>query len=334
MKVLFLSEKDIEGLITMRNVIKAVERAFEEKGKGRVEMPPKSYVFFKEYDGDFRTMPAYIKRLGAAGVKIVNVHPRNPSLWGMPSIMATILLIDPMNGSLLAIMDGTWITAMRTGAAGGVAAKYLARRDSRVVGMIGAGVQARSQLIALREVMPEIGEVKVTSRTAGSRERYAKEMEEQLGLNVCPVDSVERAVRGSDIVVTVTPVRSPIVADEWIEPGTHINAIGADAPGKEELDPRILKRAKIVVDDLEQALHSGEINVPISRGVLRREDIHAELGEIVSGEKEGRVSPEEITIFDSTGLAIQDVATAWEVYLRARKQGIGHPIELHRSASR
>jgi alanine dehydrogenase len=324
MKVLLISKKDVEGILSMKEVMDAVEGAFRYKALGRVQMPPKIYVTFPK--GDFRTMPCYIPDLGFGGVKVVNVHPENPRKYNLPTVMATIILIEPETGRPLAIMDGTWITDMRTGAAGGVAAKYLARRDSKVIGMVGAGTQARTQLLALTEVF-DIGEVRVYSRSLESCERFKKDVA-YLGLNISIKGKVEEAVRGCDILVTTTPVTQPIVEDEWVDEGMHINAIGADAPLKEELDPRILRRAKIVVDDIEQACHSGEINVPLSKGIISRADIYAELGEIIAGKKVGRVTDSEITIFDSTGLAIQDIATAAVVYKRAREQGLGSEVEL------
>jgi len=296
---------------------------------GKVEMPSKVYVNFPK--GDFRVMPCYISTLGIGGVKIVNVHPKNPEKYGLPTVMAVILLLDPETGKPVAVMDGTWITNMRTGAAGGIAAKYLARRDSKIVGIVGAGVQARTQLLALNEVL-KIEEVRVCARTLAETEIFREKME-HLGLNVVPEENIEDVVKGCDILVTATPVTTPIVKSEWVSEGTHINAIGADAPGKEELDPKILKRAKIVVDDLEQACHSGEVNVPLARGVISKEDIHAELGEIIVGKKPGRLSEEEITIFDSTGLAIQDIATATLVYEKARASDLGFEVELLSNAS-
>jgi len=311
----------------MREVIEAVEEAFRAKGLGKVQMPPKSYIYFNRYQGDFRVMPAYLEDIDAAGVKIVNVHPKNPQEHGLPTVMATIFLLNPKTGAPLAIMDGTLITNMRTGAGGAVAAKYLARKDSHVIAMVGAGAQARTQLIALSEVF-DIDEVRVSDVVKGKAKKYAEEMGKQLGIEIKPMVDVGKVIKGADIVVTVTTARGPIVMDEWISDGMHINAIGADAPGKQELDPEILKRAKIVVDDLKQALHSGEVNVPLSEGIIARGDIYAELGEVITGKKPGRASRDEITIFDSTGLAIQDIATDWKVYQKAKKMGKGREVEL------
>jgi len=323
MRVLLISRRDVEGIASMKEVMDAVEKAFRAKGLGKVEMPPKVYVNFPK--GDFRVMPCYIPELGFSGVKIVNSHPENPERYGLPTVMATIVLIDPETGKPVAIMDGTWITSMRTGAAGGIAAKYLARKDSKIVGMIGAGVQARTQLLALNEVF-DIEEVRVYAKTLAECEKFREDMK-YLGLNILP-RKIEDAVRGCDILVTTTPVTQPIVKNEWISEGMHINAIGADSSGKEELEPEILRRAKIVVDDWEQACHSGEVNVPLSKGIISKTNIYAELGEIIAGKKPGRISDEEITIFDSTGLAIQDLATATLVYKKAKASGLGFEVEL------
>jgi alanine dehydrogenase len=268
-------------------------------------------------------MPAYLEEEDITGVKIVNVHPGNPAL-GLPTVMALIVLISPQTGAPIAIMDGTYLTDIRTGAAGGIAAKYLARKDSKVIGLVGAGNQARAQLEALSEVFePEM--VKVTSRTKESCEKF---IQEAAGITSCEIRYEEKIedVCDCDILVTTTPTRKPIVKAQWIKDGTHINAIGADAVGKEELDPELIIRSKIVVDDIVQALHSGEVNVPLSKHYISENDIHAQLGEVMVGLKPGRTSEEEITIFDSTGLAIQDVASAHLVYQRAVSKGLGKQV--------
>jgi alanine dehydrogenase len=322
MRVLWLSGEEMENLLEMSEVITAVEHAFREHGLGRVQMPPKVYLYFQE--GDLRAMPAYIPSLDKAGVKIVNVHPGNPSR-GLPTVMATYVLVSPETGAPLAVMNATYLTDARTGAAGAIAAKYLARKDSKTFGLIGAGRQAKSQLLAIAELF-ELERVLVASRTRRSAERFATEMGKKLGIDVIACEVREAC--NADIVTTTTPAREPVVKDEWIGEGTHINAIGADAPGKQELDPKILRRAKIVVDAWEQAKHSGEINQSLRNRLLFREDIYAELGEIVAGKKPGRESDEEITVFDSTGLAIQDVAAAALAYRLATEKGAGVELEF------
>lgn len=329
-ETLVLSDEEVKGLLSMSDVMEAVEFAFREKGLGRVQMPPKIYLFFDKHDGDLRAMPSYIESIDVAAVKIVNAHPRNMEKYSLPTVMATIILVDPRNGFPLAIMGGTTITNMRTGAAGGIAAKYLARRDSKTVGIIGAGAQARTQLAALIELFKSFDEVRVWDISERNMRTFKVEMEARYGhlCQIRTVGSAEEAVRGADIVATATPSRKPIVMDEWVSPGTHFNCVGADAPGKEELDPRILKRAKIVVDDWEQAAHCGEINVPLSMGIISKRDIWAELGEIVAGKKPGRTSRDEITVFTSTGLAIQDAVTSNLAYKKALERSTGRRIRV------
>jgi len=331
LKTLLLTDEEIKPLLSIGEVMEAVEEAFKEKGLGYVQMPPKPYLFFEKYDGDLRVMPSYLERIDVSAVKVVNSHPHNLSSYGLPTVMATIILIDPKNGAPLAVMGGSYITALRTGAAGGIAVKYLARKDSKVIGLVGAGTQARTQLAALISLYKELDEVRVWSRTRETRNRFVSKMRELYRKEVNrirPLESVKEAVEECDIVVTSTPSRNPIVMNEWISKGTHFNCIGADAPGKEEIDPAVLKGAKIVVDDWEQASHSGEINVPLTKGLIKKEDIWGDLGEIVAGLKAGRASRDEITVFDSTGLAVQDAVTAKIVYEKAISKNIGEFIEL------
>lgn len=323
MEILWLAQEEVTSVIDMSSDMQVVERAFRQHGLGRVQMPPKSYLYYTAYNGDLRTMPAYLEEENITGVKIVNVHPGNPDR-GLPTVMALIVLISPETGAPMAIMDGTYLTDIRTGAAGGIAAKYLARKDSKVIGLVGAGNQAKTQLKALCEVFePEL--VRVTSRTKESSEQFIREM---ANITPCEIRYEEniKKVCDCDILVTTTPSRKPIVKAQWINEGTHINAIGADAVGKEELDPELLIRSKIIVDDVIQALHSGEVNVPLSKHYISENDIHAELGEVIVGLKPGRTNDEEITIFDSTGLAIQDVASAHLVYERAVSKGLGKQV--------
>jgi alanine dehydrogenase len=327
-KVLLLSEKEAAELLSIEEVMVAVENVFREKALGYAQMPPKVYLDFAKYNGDVRAMPAYLERLDVASVKIVNSHPENPRKFGLPTVSATVVLLDPRNGSLLALMGGNSITAMRTAAAGGIAAKYLANKDSKNAGFIGAGVQAKAQLQALHLVFPDLKEIRVCDISREAAEAFASEAKTRTSAKVVVVGNEEEAVRGTDIVVTTTPSKKPLVFNDWVSEGTHFNCIGADAPLKEEMDPAILKRAKVVVDDWEQASHSGEINVPLSQGVLSKKDVWAELGEIVAGAKPARTSKEEITVFDSTGLAIQDAATVELVYRKALSRKVGCFINI------
>jgi alanine dehydrogenase len=289
-----------ESGLDIHEVNLAVEAAFREHGMGNVQMPPKVYITFP--DGDFRTMPAYLPAEHLAGLKCVNVHPGNPAR-GLPTVMALTTILDIGTGLPLAILNATGLTDLRTGAAGAIATKYLAGKRSVTVGLVGTGRQAAAQLEAIsREV--EVTGVRVWSRKDESAEKFA----EKFTRYDCRTGSLP-FVCDSDVIVTTTPSRSPVVMDEWVHEGTHINAIGADAPGKEELDPAILERAMVIVDDPVQAIHSGEINVPIRDGKFTPGEISGTLGEVVLGRKK-RKSSGQITVFDSTGLAIQDLAIA------------------------
>ncbi len=323
-QILWLNKKEVESLLDMKGTLRVVEEAFRQHGLKKVQMPPKLYLYFKKHNGDLRTMPAFLEEQDITGVKIVNVHPDNPQK-GLPTVMALVILNSTETGAPIAIMDGTHLTNMRTGAAGGVAVKYLARRNSKTLGFVGTGNQAKTQLMAINEMI-DIAEVRATSVSEKSDLDFKTEMEKKIECDIILKKSV-REVCSCDVIVTTTPSREPVVKNEWIAEGTHINAIGADAPGKEELDPALLKRAKVVVDDIPQASHSGEVNVPISKKLLSVKDICAELGEVIAGRKKGRTGDSDITVFDSTGLAIQDVATADMVYRKALEKKIGIKLQ-------
>lgn len=284
--------------LDLKEVNRAIEEVFAEHGRGNVQMPPKSYIFFQK--GDFRTMPGYIPSQGIAGVKVVNVHPQNREKK-LPTVMALIVIIDPETGSPEAILNGTRLTDLRTAAAGAVAAKHLSPSKNVTLGVFGSGRQAQAQ-VAATALELEIEEIRVWSRDLSHAESLCRAFP---GYDCRPAEP--EAVCGCELIITATPSREPLIKNEWISEGTHINAIGADAPGKEELDPAILKRATVIVDDPAQALHSGEINVPVTKGLFDEGMIAGTLGEYVLGKKR-RKSPGEITVFDSTGLAIQDLA--------------------------
>ncbi len=322
---LILDRKTVTSLLDMKAAIAAVENIFAQFGLGRAVMPPKLYLNLPQYHGDFRAMPAFAEETAKCSLKWVNTHANN-SGSGFPSVMAVVILNDPKTGFPLSLMDGTFLTNIRTGAAGAVAAKYLARPESQTVSLVGCGAQARTQLSGLREIF-KIRTVKVWGKDKPIVEKFLQDMKRP-NEKMETFATVKDCVQSADIVVTTTPAHKPVVKASWIRPGTHINAIGADAAGKEELDPAIFKKAKVVVDDYRQASHSGEINVPISKKILARKDIYAELGEIVCGRKKGRTAQKEITIFDSTGLAIQDLAMADLIFRKALQKKVGLQINL------
>ena len=313
-KTLLLTSREIRSLLTVGSCLKVVEASFRAQGLNHVVLPPKLYLTLPKRVGDFRAMPAFLEDPPSCGMKWVNVHEGNRPK-GLPTVMALILLNDPRTGFPLAVMDGTFVTQMRTGAAGAIAASALAREDSSTLALIGCGIQAETQLLFLLRRFP-LKRVWVWGPTEANRKQFLRRMRPLKSI-LRPIASIEEAVRSSDIVTTVTPSRRPLVLADWVRPGTHLNAIGADARGKQELDPKILKRSHLVVDDREQSCHSGELNVPFSKGLISQRDIHATLAEVVTGQKRGRLSSREITVFDSTGLAIQDVAVAHWIYQRA-----------------
>jgi alanine dehydrogenase len=312
MKTLIITKRQIEKVLTPALANRTVEKAFRAYGMGQVDMPAKSYLYFEQ--GDLRAMPAYLHGQGfdIAGIKSVTVHPEN-ARYNLPTVMAVIILTDPKTGFPLAIMDGAYLTGIRTGASGAVAAKYLSRKNVRTAGFVGSGVQARTQLACIMEVRKlrsiKIWQFGADDHFAPAFSRWARKTYKLETLVSPDIDDV---TTGVDVLITTTPSRKALV--HKVSPGTHINAIGADAQGKQEIAPKILKQAKIVIDDWAQASHSGEINVPLSRKQLTKKDIYAGLGEIVAGMQAGRLAKEEITVFDSTGLAIQDVSCAWVVY--------------------
>jgi len=334
--MLILTQKEVQKILPlkeMKKVIEVVERAFFDYGKGRVQMPSKLYLNFKKFNGDLRIMPSFSEALEMAGTKIVNVHPENPRLRrgfggqakkGLKTVMAVIILNDPKTGIPIALMDGTYITALRTGAAGAVAVNYLAKKEAKTLGVIGAGQQSITQITAITKLR-KIKEILVYDINEEAIENLEKLLAKEK-IKIRKASSQEAARK--DILVTTTPVRKPIIKREWLLPGTHINAIGADACDKEELEPEILKEAKIVVDCWEQASRSGEINVPLAKGIISQKDIYASLGEIVSGKKRGRENDKEVTIFDSTGLAIQDLYTANLIYQSAKRRKVGREIKI------
>jgi alanine dehydrogenase len=334
METRLLGPEAVEAAADYAAVVEAVGDAFAADARGDARMPAKSYVDLPQYSGDFRSMPGYLDARGgdgdgdgdgdgwdAAAVKWVNVHPDNPGEHDLPTVMGTVIYSDPETAVPLALMDGTELTRRRTGAAAAVATRYLAVEDATSMGIVGAGVQSYAQLEAVSRVRP-VEEVVVADRNEGKVEAFAEHFGDRFAVRG---GSIEEAA-ACDVLSTVTPVEEPIVRS--VGERTHVNAIGADAAGKHEIADEILRRAKIVVDDYEQCTHSGEINVPWSAGLLDDDDIHAELGEVVVGERPGREAGDGVTVFDSTGLAIQDVAAAHVVYERASEEGLGEPFEL------
>ena len=326
-EVLILSRKDVESCLSMERTIQAVKEAYIAFANGRVQMPPVMHLDVEKYNGEVDIKSGFVEDFDLIGTKIASGYYDNHKI-GLPPGMAVIVLLDLKTSMPLAIMDGSYITAYRTGAAGAVAASVLARKDSTKVGIIGAGTQGRMQILALKEIF-QLEEIRVWDIEEKMATKYSSEMSELLGIDVKNFTNREEVVRGSDIVVTVTPSKKALIDVDWIEKGMHINAIGADGPGKQEMDPAIVKLAdKVVVDSLTQCKRIGEIQHALKLGLIQESDVHGEIGEILIGKKVGRESNDEITFFDSTGLAAQDIAAAHVVLKAAKEKNLGYSTEL------
>jgi alanine dehydrogenase len=322
-KTLILSRTDMMGLVTPAEYVSCVEQAYRMHGVGRYYMDPKGHIVLDRYPGEWEAMPSYIEEPEAAACKWVSIRERNREKYDLPTVFSILIYTHPETGFPLAICDGSYHTVMRTGAAAAVSAKWMARTDSKKLAIVGAGHMAEGVLATCNEIFPW-EDVRVWSRSQKTIDAFvATQQVKYQSFRIRGLRDLEETVRGADVVVTVTPAREPLVEDEWIAPGTHIAALGADKGGDQELDPKILQRARIFVDDIRQCRTDGEINVPLARGLIKEENIAGEIGEIIAGKKEGRRSPDEVTLFDSTGIALQDSATVPLEYERARASGVG-----------
>ena len=315
----YFDEKKVRAVLDEWKAFELTKEVFLLIAQKKALMPPKLYLNLPSTAGDsaandFRAMPAFVddKKGGVCGIKWVSVFPKNHRL-GRPTVCATILLNSSRTGAPLALLEGNHITAIRTAAAAAVASSYLAISKPRKLTIIGAGLQAEYQLRALANLF-SFKEIGVWGFLKGESNRFCGRFLDEFP-ELKPYPDIKSCVYSADIIVTCTPSRRPLLKKEWVKKGAHINAIGADAKGKEELDPRLLLGSKVVVDQWQQALHSGEINVPASKGLFSKHHLYAELSQIVSGGKRGRTSPNEITIFDSTGLAVLDIYFARHAYV-------------------
>jgi alanine dehydrogenase len=324
-----LTEDDVRAVLTMSDTIDAVEEAFRQYALGTVQVPLRIGVKIPSYNGFHGVMQAYVGGdVDALAIKTGSMYRDNPAQHGLPGIILYVLLYDPENGSLLSLMGGDHLTAMRTAAVCGVASKYLAREDSKVLGLFGAGVEGRTQVLAINEVRP-LRTVKVFDPAPGKAASLAQEIGDSTGIEIIPVDDPKQAVEGCDIVSTTTNSPKPVFEGSWLKPGTHLNAIGSHSPDVQELDSEAVARARVVVDSKEAVLaEAGDFIVPIKEGRISQDQISAELGELITGAKKGRASDQEITLFKSVGLALQDAAAAAKAYELAKAKGMGTEVAI------
>ena len=321
-KTLILSRTDIMGLVTPAEYVAGVEQAYRMHGEGRYYMDPKGHIVLDKYPGEWEAMPSYIEEPEAAACKWVSIRERNREKFDLPTVFSILIYTHPETGFPLAICDGSYHTVMRTGASAAVSAKWLARKDSEVLAIVGAGHMAEGTIETCNEVL-DWKEVRVWSRSQETLKAFGAKYADRFSFALRTSTDLAGVVSGADVVVTVTPARGAIVLDEWISSGTHIAAVGADKSGDQELDARILQRARIFVDDIRQCRADGEINVALAQGLISEADVACEIGQVIVGKVEGRTSHDEITVFDSTGIALQDSATVPLEYERARAAGVG-----------
>ncbi|MHC2484730.1 ornithine cyclodeaminase family protein [Rhizobium leguminosarum] len=323
MKTLLLKKNEVARLIGMTEVISAVEEAYKAFSSDQVEQPDYIGIHLPSLRGEIDFKLGYHK---VAEIISMKAHSggfaNNPAEHGVPNSMGTILLFDARTCALICIMDGSLITGLRTGAAGAVSVKALARKNARTIASIGTGNQARMQIRAINEIM-KIEEIHAWDSTYETSAKYKADIEREFGIPVTVASSKKEAVERADILITTTRGKGSLVEGAWVKPGSHIVAIGTDQRGKQELDPELFRNAKIIVDSLSQCTEKGETWHPLDKNIITKDDIHGEIGEVLQGRKSGRESDDEITIFDSTGMAIQDNTTASKIYRNALANNVG-----------
>ncbi|KPK19774.1 MAG: hypothetical protein AMJ70_08500 [Dehalococcoidia bacterium SG8_51_3] len=325
--MLLLNQNDVIKVLDMAQCMEAVEKAFIELASGSAVLPPRINLFTEEGLGLY--MPAYLKKMGALACKVVTSYVKNPAKHSLPTILGKVLLQDPDTGDVICIMDGGYLTAVRTGAASGVATRHLAREDmGQKVGIFGAGAQARTQFQAMT-VARDIAMAYVYDVNDEAVSQFIAEMASLLQLDIVRAASPDQILKEADIICTASSSPTPVFDGSEVREGTHINGVGSHTPRARELDTAIVKRSKVIADSYDVCLNeAGDIMLPIQEGAIDKSHLYAELGEVITGKKPGRANAREITLFKSNGLAIQDVAAAKLVYDRAVQAGIGTNVEL------
>lgn len=329
MPTLLLSKNDVQLLLSMEMAIESVREAYTLFHNDQIEQPPIVSVDIREYNGETDVKSCYARGNDTLSVKIASGYWDNPAKYGLPTMIANVTILDGKTGYPLCVMDGGLITGYRTGAAGGLSAALLARKDTKTVAVIGAGNQARMQVMAVKAVL-DIDEVRVYSAFSEQLDSYKTDIEHMLKLRVIPCSSPEEAVASADMIITATPANKALVKDAWVKEGMHIIAVGADMPGKQELETAILRRAHIFADSIPQCLERGETRNAIFDKTIAPGDIRGELAQVLAGELPGRCSDREITLFDTTGMGVQDNTLAFMLFRKAQALGMGTPFDFFR----
>lgn len=324
--MLLLSRSEVADLLSIEEYIEAVEHVFHLYGEGKTQPP--GILGVHAHDGGFHIKAGILEFDRSFFAAKINANfPQNAKRFGLPLIQGVVVLADAQNGSPLAIMDSMEITVQRTGAATAVAAKYLARRDSKAILICGCGNQGRVSIQAISKIF-SLEQVFGYDIDAGQAQRFANELSDELKISVETTNDLREAMKHSDICVTCTPSTRFFLKHDYVQPGTFIAAVGADSETKQELEPLLVAQNKTVVDMVEQCASIGELHHAIASGLMTKQHVHAELGEVVAGTKPGRTSPDEIIIFDSTGMALQDVIAAATVFEKAVDKGVGRILKL------
>ncbi|NQV17944.1 MAG: ornithine cyclodeaminase [Armatimonadetes bacterium] len=310
-RIPYFSAEDIFKKLPMKNAIEAMKKAFSLLSAGKVNVPLRMNLEISEYNGSVLLMPVYAPKMKRVGLKFLSIFNDNPSK-GLPAIQALVFLMNAENGKPLALMDGSYLTALRTGAASGAATDLLARKDSKVVAIFGAGVQGRTQLEAICTIRP-IEKAFIFDLNSERAQEYADEMSKKLSINVI-IASSDKALKQADVICTATNSKVPVFDNENLKPRAHINAIGAYQPTDREIPAETIIRSKLFVDHLKSCLvEAGDILIPIKENLIKEDHILGEIGDVISGTKIGRTSEDDITLFKSVGNAIQDLVAADEV---------------------
>ena len=349
-KVIVLGQKAIEEVLDMKQVIEVVEKVYFSKSTGSAIVWPMIFYEFEPGKADMDIKSGYIKENEIYGLKLVSWFSENGKK-GLPLLYGTTLVFDSNTGAPIGLLNAEYITGMRTGAAGAIGAKYLAKKDSENLLMVGAGHQAIFQIVATLIVMDNIKTVRIydaidlekvkslsSSLKKNLTEKFLSKYEKgtklydsiakKFDVNVEVVTDIKEAVEKSEIIITATPSRKPMIMKEWVKEGTHFSCVGSDIEGKQEIDENIFRSARVYVDDIAQAIKVGEVEIPIKKEIIEKKDIIAEIGEVIAGHAPGRNSDDDITIYDTTGIALQDLMTSKLALDLAKEKGFGLEVDL------
>lgn len=337
MKMRVLSTEDVKKVVEMKPVIKAVEQVYMQKGRNEAVVWPTVFYEFEPGVSDMDIKSGYLKDAGLFGHKTVSLFTQNQEK-GLPELLGCIMVFDAATGAPLGLLDGSYITGVRTGATGAIGAKYLARKDSKTLFILGAGHQATFQVAAMLTEFPQLETIYVADPIDHENAvSFVNSLPQRLkdgfgidasGISVRAAGNLAKIVPESDIIITVTLSKEPRIKKEWVSPGTHFSCIGADMAGKEEIDPALFAGAVVFVDDKFHCIEAGELEIPLKKGMIEEGDIAGEIGSLILGDAKGRISDEQITIYDATGMALLDIAAAKAALELAEEKGLGQVVEI------